>query len=276
MDPAAHKETLGRALIAREALTNCRLCPRNCRVDRTAGQRGFCRLDDTVRYYREFLFDGEEEGLNPSHQICFSGCNLRCEFCAVTEWNEKPDESPIADIKKLKNKIEKRVKQGAKTLNILGGEPAVNIHFVLELLGQLKPEMKVVWNTNMYYNEIVSELITGLVDIYLPDLKVGNSRCAENLVGAADYFEVVTRNILRVKGQGRLIIRHVILPGHTDCCLKPILTWIAEQIPSAEVSLRGNYFPPAEARNAPKGYLSGEEFQNALQLAGKLRLNLVK
>jgi putative pyruvate formate lyase activating enzyme len=276
MNSAAHKDAFSRALIAREALTNCRLCPRNCGVNRMAGQKGFCRLDGKARYYREFVYDGEEEGLNPSHQVCFSGCNLRCEFCAVTEWNEKPEDAPLANIKKLKNKIEKRAKEGAKTLNILGGEPAANIHFILELLGQLKAETKVVWNTNMYYNEIVAELITGLADIYLPDLKVGNSRCAEKLIGAADYFEVVTKNILRAKGKGRLIIRHVILPGHSECCLGPVLNWIAEEIPSAQVSLRGNYFPPAEANIAPKGYLSREEFQNAMQLAGKLHLNLVK
>jgi putative pyruvate formate lyase activating enzyme len=276
MNPAAHKEAFLRAQIAREAITKCRLCPRNCGVDRTSGQKGFCRLDGKARIYREFLYDEEEEGLNPSHLVCFSGCNLKCNFCTVSEWNEKPNEAPIAGIKKLKSIIEKRIKQGAKTLSILGGEPSVNIHFVLELLALLKPEIKVVWNTNMYYNQIVGELIDGLADIYLPDFKAGNNRCAKELIGADDYFEAVTRNIMRVKDKGRLIIRHVILPGHTDCCLKPILSWIAGEMPSAVVSLRGNYFPPADAKNSPRGYLSMEEFQNAMQIAGKSGINLVK
>ena len=276
MNPAAHKEALSRAKTAREELKNCRLCPHNCGVDRTAGQKGFCGIDDKTRCYREFLYDEEEEGLNPSYQVCLSGCNMRCEFCAVSEWNEQPEEAPFADANKIKRNIEKRLKEGVKTVSILGGEPAINIHFVLELLGQLKPNVKIVWNTNMYYNDIVTRLIDGLADIYLADLKVGNKTCAKNLTGVSDYFDVVTKNILQAQGKGRLIIRHVLLPGHTECCLKPILKWIADKIPSAEVSLRGNYFPPAECKKSPKGYLSAEEYKNAVQIARNLRLNLVK
>jgi putative pyruvate formate lyase activating enzyme len=276
MNPAAHKEAHRRAEIAREALKSCRLCPRNCSVDRTAGATGFCGLDDSLRCYREVLYDCEEEGLNPSHQICFTGCNLRCEFCAVAEWNEKPlaaDRKTTAELVKI---IAERKKQGARTLNLLGGEPAVNIAGILELLSQVECETTVVWNSNMYYNDVVGELIEGLVDVYLPDLKVGNARCAEKLLGAADYFEVVRRNILRAGSRGRMIVRHVVLPGHTECCLKPILSWIAEEIPAVEVSLRDNYFPPAEAAAAPLTYLSQNEFEKALKLAGKFRLNLVK
>lgn len=73
-----------------------------------------------------------------------------------------------------------------------------------------------------------------------------------------------------------MIVRHVILPGHAECCLRPVLNWLAEELPVVEVSLRGDYFPPAEAVAAPTGYLSEKEFQNALQLATQLRLNLVK
>ena len=276
MKPSAHRQAHRRAGIAREALRDCRLCPRNCGVDRTAGVTGYCGLDDSVRCHGEVLSNAEEECLNPSHQIWFTGCNLRCEFCAVAEWNEQPQAAGKITVAELKKRIARRKRQGARNLNLLGGEPAVNVYGILEMLWQIECSTTVIWNSNMYYNTIVEELITGLVDIYLPDLKVGNSRCAETLLGAADYLEVVKKNIVRASKQARLIIRHVILPGHTDCCLKPILSWIAEEIPSAQVSLRDNYFPPADALKAPKGYLSREEFQNALQLAGKLRLNLVK
>jgi putative pyruvate formate lyase activating enzyme len=128
----------------------------------------------------------------------------------------------------------------------------------------------------MYYNEVVDELIAGLVDIYLADLKVGNGHCAETILGAADYLEVTKRNIISAIAHGRVIVRHVILPGHTDCCLEPILSWLAKEAPAVEVSLRDTYFPPAEALASPPGYLSKDEFQNALKLAGQLRLNLVK
>ena len=276
MKPAAHRQAHRRAEIAREALRDCRLCPRNCGVDRTAGVTGYCGLDDSVRCHGEVLSNAEEECLNPSHQIWFAGCNLRCEFCAVAEWNEQPQAAEKTTIAELKTRVAERKRQGARNLNILGGEPAVNVHGILELLSQIECKTKVVWNSNMYYNDVVDELIAGLVDIYLSDLKVGNNQCAEAMLGAADYIEVTKRNILKASKRGRVIVRHVILPGHTECCLKPVLHWLAEELPGVEVSLRGNYFPPADATKAPVSYLSRNEFQNALKLAGKLRLNLVK
>jgi len=147
---------------------------------------------------------------------------------------------------------------------------------ILKLLSLLRPATTVVWNSNMYYNEIVGELIEGLVDIYLADLKVGSERCAQTILGSWDYLEVTKKNIIRASTHGRVIVRHVILPGHTECCLKPVLHWLSEELPGGEVSLRDNYFPPAEARYSPMVYLSRKEFENALHLAGKLRLNLVK
>ncbi len=214
--------------------------------------------------------------MNPSHHIYFAGCNLRCEFCTVSEWNEQPDAAEETDIVALRDKITERIRQGARTLNLLGGEPAVNIYGILELLSRVECETTVVWNSNMYYNDIIDELTAGLVDVYLADLKVGNSRCAEAMLGAADYLEVTKKNILKASSRGRVIVRHVILPGHTKCCLEPILHWLAEEARSVEVSLRGDYFPPAEAVAAPLTYLSQNEFEKALKLAGKFQLNLVK
>lgn len=276
MDPAAHSQAGSRAEIARKAVRNCRLCPRNCGVDRTAGEVGFCGLTDSVRCYREVLYNGEEADLNPSHHIYFAGCNLRCEFCTVAEWNEQPGEADVASIAKLKKIIDRRIGQGARTLNLLGGEPAVNVYGILKLLSRLRPETTVIWNSNMYYNEIVNELIEGLIDVYLADLKVGNGRCAETILGAADYLDATRKNIIKASRRGRVIVRHVILPGHAECCLRPVLNWLAEELPAVEVSLRSDYFPPAGATASPDGYLSRNEFQNAIQFASQLRLNLVK
>ena len=276
MNPVVHKQACSRAKLAKEAMRNCRLCPRNCGVDRTAGVTGYCGLDDSVRCHGEVLSNAEEECLNPSHQIWFTGCNLRCEFCAVAEWNEQPQAAEKTTIAELKIRVAKRKRQGARNLNLLGGEPAVNVHGILELLSQIECKTTVVWNSNMYYNDVVDELIAGLVDVYLADLKVGNNQCAEAILGAADYIEVTKRNILKASKRGRVIVRHVILPGHTECCLKPVLHWLAEDLPGVEVSLRGSYFPPADATKAPVSYLSRDEFQNAMQLARQLRLNLVK
>jgi putative pyruvate formate lyase activating enzyme len=180
------------------------------------------------------------------------------------------------NLEDMAERIAFRQNEGAKTLNLLGGEPAVNLHGILELLALVDPRIRVVWNSNMYYNDIVDELMTGLADVYLADLKCGNSTCAEALLGAKDYVPVAKRNILKSWKHADLIVRHVLIPGHSRCCLKPILKWLAEEIPQVKVSLRGNYVPPAEAVSAPKVYLKHEEVQSAVDLAKSMGLKLIE
>ena len=276
MNYAAHKEASERAERVKEALQCCKICPRHCGVDRTACEKGDCGLDDTVRCFREMLYCGEENELNPSHQIHFAGCNLRCEFCVVAEWNENPMAAEEIDFDDMARKITVRQHKGAKTLNFLGGEPAVNLHGILELLGRVKPEIKVVWNSNMYYNELVDRLTTGLIDVYLADFKCGNNECAKNLLGVSDYTEIVKDNILKAARHADVIIRHVIMPGHSRCCLQPIFEWLADKLPDVKLSLRDNYVPPVQVTSAPAGYLSQKEMQTAVGLAESMGLNLIK
>jgi putative pyruvate formate lyase activating enzyme len=276
MDPVAHRQIDSRVEIARKALRECRLCPRNCGVDRTAGRKGYCRLDDGLRVYREVLYWGEEKELNPSHQVYFAGCNLKCDFCAVGEWNESPEEAPKADIEQLVTVIGRRRKEGAKNLNLLGGEPAVNVCGIIELLGRLDDTTAVVWNSNMYYNAIVDELMAGLMDICLADFKCGNADCARRLLDSADYVEVVKENIVRAARHCDVIVRCLVLPGHSDCCAVPILEWLAEEAPTVKVSLRGNYVPPARPKEAPPGYLPPAEFERVERLAQKMKLKLIQ
>lgn len=276
MNYQAHSEAIKRAKQARAALICCKLCPRRCGVNRTKGEKGYCGLDDTVRCFREMLYCGEERELIPSHQIHFTGCNLKCDFCVVAEWNEQPFMADEMNLEKMTRRIASRRNEGAKTLNLVGGEPAVNLHGILELLARVDPAIRVVWNSNMYYNTIVDRLITGLADVYLADLKCGNSACAKVLLGAEDYVTVVKRNILKSCEHGDVIIRHVLIPGHSECCLKPILKWLAEKIPQVKLSLRSNYIPPAEAVSAPKLYLKREEIRTAVALAKSLGLRLIE
>jgi len=276
MDYQAHREISERVKLAKEVLANCNLCPRQCGVDRTAGEKGYCGLDDTVRCFREMLYYGEESELVPSHQIHFAGCNLKCEFCVVAEWNEQPFMAKEIDFDDLAKTITRHQNEGARTLNFLGGEPTVNLYGILELLGRVGPEIRVVWNSNMYYNEIVDTLTTGLIDIYLADFKCGNNSCAEALLGASDYMEIVRHNIVRAAEHAGVIIRHIIMPGHTRCCLTPILEWVASEIPNAKVSLRDNYVPPVQATSAPAEYLTQKDMLSAVEMAKSMGLKLVK
>ncbi len=172
--------------------------------------------------------------------------------------------------------ITRRRSEGANTLNFLGGEPAVNLYGILELLGRVKPEIKVVWNSNMYYNDIVDTLTAGLIDVYLADFKCGNNSCAEALLGASNYMEVVKHNVLKATKHADVIIRHLIMPGHSQCCLKPILEWVASEIPNVKVSLRDNYVPPVQRTSAPAEYLTRKDMQSAIGLVKNMGLKLVK
>lgn len=276
MNPASHSQANTRAKTAEKSLADCRLCPRNCSVDRTAGEKGYCRLDAEARCFREVLHRGEEKMLNPSHQIYFAGCNLKCEFCTVSEWNEQPEEAEVADIEQLAGAIARRKEQGARTLNLLGGEPAVSVYGILKLLARLDASTVVVWNSNMYYNKIVDELTAGLIDICLADFKCGNADCANKLLGAADYVEAAKGNIIRAAGHCEVIVRHLVMPGHTDCCLKPILDWLSAELPDVKLSLRGNYVPPVEATEAPAVYLQPDELRQAEHLAAEKGLTIVQ
>jgi putative pyruvate formate lyase activating enzyme len=276
MEIDAWKQAGYRAELARRSLKQCQLCPRNCGVDRTVSNKGYCRMDNSVRCFREVLHWGEEKELNPSHQVYFAGCNLKCEFCTVAEWNERPEAAEKADIGRLAEVIAQRKKQGARNLNLLGGEPAVSVHGILELLSQIDASTTVVWNSNMYYTDFVDDLIAGLVDICLADLKCGNGDCAQRLLGSADYLEVVKRNILLAAGHCDLIIRHLVLPGHAKCCFEPILDWISAELPTVKLSLRGNYVPPAQVKASPGEYLPSDEFRRAVDFAARRGLMLVQ
>jgi putative pyruvate formate lyase activating enzyme len=275
MQPKHGKSVADRAVSAWEAMKNCHLCPRACGVDRTRGQKGYCGLSSEVRCFREMIYDGEEETLNPSHQVYFAGCNLRCGFCSVEEWNRQPDAAHLADMGALQKAVEKRRAQGARTLNLLGGEPAVSIHGVLKLLDGVADGTTVVWNSNMYYTATVAELLEGLVDVWLADLKCGNDRCASRLLDGDNYLAVAQENIRRALGCGRTIVRHVVMPGHLDCCTAPVLKWLGG-LDGVEASLKFDYVPPAEEGASPGGYLSTEDAQKALELARLAGVVLIK
>ncbi len=270
------KQAAARAEIVRKILNKCTLCPRQCKVNRTMGEKGYCGLDDTVRCFREMLHWFEESTINPSHQIYFAGCNLKCEFCTVAEWNEKPEAAAKIDYKQIALKTEERRKQGARALNLLGGEPTVSMHGIFELLGEVNPDLTVVLNSNMYFSEALFALLDGFIDVYLADFKCGNNTCAKNMLQADGYFQVVSDNISATTKQADVIVRHLVLPGHLECCTKEVLNWISKTHPKVKVSLRRDYVPPVRPTAVPDEYLGEPEYNKAVNYARNLGLNLIE
>jgi len=272
----AASEVLDRAERAREILRRCELCPRRCRVDRTAGEKGFCGLTDAAHCVREVLHYGEEEELCPSHQVYFAGCNLRCEWCSVADWNVSPTEYPELDVPATVERIARRRAEGARTLNLLGGEPTVSLYGILRLLAETPADACVVWNSNMYFDPVAVELLDGVVDVYLADFKCGNADCAERLLGAADYVEVVKERLADARRAADLIVRYLVLPGHETCCMEPIFAWLAETMRDVKVSIRTDYLPPVETVSAPANPADEAEIARAEACAEEFGLTVIR
>ncbi len=278
MVPADIEERIARA---RALMRACGLCERRCGVDRMAGQRGDCGLDRHARVFEELLHFGEELELVPSHVVYLTGCSFRCIFCMSGEFvlkdNVRVRGRPLDPVR-FAERVRARRAQGARNLNFVGGEPSVNLLAILELLAHCPPDTRVVWNSNMFYTEESAKLLEGVVDVYLGDWKFGNDACARRLAGLSHYLEVVERNFARAQASGaRTIVRHLVMPGHIDCCTEPVLARLRERLPGVPLSLLDPYVPLFRAHRVPgmDRQSRPEEAERARALARRYDIELV-
>ena len=234
---------------------NCRLCPRRCGIDRTAGKRGYCGCPDVATVAKAMLHKWEEPALagnGGSGAIFFGGCTLGCSYCQNSAISRKPAGTPT-DSAGLRKMMEELIAQGTENIDLV--TPS---QYLPTLLPALTPKLPVpvIYNCGGYENTETIDALEGLVDIYLPDLKYADSHLAKALSGAADYFSVATAAIRQmaeqvgpVQWQGDkvvkgVIIRHLILPGQVENSLK-VLDWIGETFAPGQVlvSLMRQYTP---------------------------------
>jgi putative pyruvate formate lyase activating enzyme len=83
--------------------------------------------------------------------------------------------------------------------------------------------------------------------MYLADLKFGSDACAKDLAGIDRYWEVVTRNLLAAGVNTPLLVRHLAMPGHIDCCLRPVASWMERNLPDAPFHVGRGYVPAYRA-----------------------------
>ena len=211
--------------------TACRLCPRNCGVDRTK-KVGFCGETAELRIARAALHFWEEpciSGKNGSGTVFFVGCNLRCCYCqnsVISTGNA----GKIVSVERLCEIFFELEKKGAENINLV-----TPTHFVLGIVEALKLAKKrglnlpIVYNCGGYESVETLKLLDGLVDVYLPDFKYYDERFAIKYSSAPNYKEVAeaavcemvrqvgkpqfNENGMMVKG---VIVRHLCLPTLTD------------------------------------------------------------
>ena len=229
----------------REIMESCELCERKCKVNRLKGEIGHCKVPNKMFISSEFLHFGEEPFFVPSHTIFFMGCTMHCQFCqnyAISQWLESGYEI-FPEILALK--IKERKTQGSKNVNFVGGEPTPYLLFILQTLKELKNlkvNLPIIWNSNFYMSEKTMNILNQIIDVFLPDFKYGNNRCAKDISLVENYFDIISRNHLLAKGE--IVIRHLILPNHIKCCSFPILEWISNNLgKKCIVNLMDQYYP---------------------------------
>ncbi len=242
--------------LVNKMLTHCNFCERRCGVNRANGERGFCRLDKRTYVASWFHHWGEEAPLIPSGTIFFGSCNFRCVFCQNYDISQV---NPLGGIEVTPRELAKIQatlrREGVKNINYVGGEPTPNLHTIVESLKYLDVNVPLLWNSNFYCSTETMKILLEIIDIGLPDFKYGNDECAKRLSMVDKYFEVVSRNHKMMHDYGiDMIIRHLVMPNHVECCTKPILNWIAENLPRALVNIMAQYRPEYLVAWEPEKY----------------------
>ena len=255
---------------------NCTLCPRNCGVDRTKGEKGFCGAPDVALVSKSMLHKWEEPALagdGGSGAVFFGGCTLRCSYCQNAAISRKPCGKTM-DSLQLRLLFEELIDQGAENIDLV-----TPTHFLPTILPALEPKLPVpvVYNCGGYEKAETLERLLGKVDIYLPDLKYAVASLGKELSAASDYFEVAKKAILEMvrqvgppqwEGQRLkkgVIIRHLVLPGQVENSLK-VLDWIGEHFPPGQVlvSLMRQYTPMPGMRPPYDRTVTDEEYDAVL------------
>jgi putative pyruvate formate lyase activating enzyme len=267
---------------AKEILRSCRLCPRRCEVNRLRGEKGFCRSGASLMISSYNVHHGEEppiSGTNGSGTIFLSHCNLRCVFCQnypISQLGVGREKS-IAEVGAMMLDLQAR---GCHNVNWV-----TPTHFVPQMMAALEWAVErgfrlpLVYNTNGYDSVETLELLEGVVDVYLPDMKYGDEEVARTYSQAPDYPAVNGRAIhemhRQVGGeeytangllQRGMIIRHLILP-HRLAGTERMARFVAESLSRpCSISLMTQFFPAYRAKDFPQlnRRITSEEFEEAM------------
>ena len=271
-------------------LSACQLCPRQCGVNRLAGETGFCRAGLLPRVALASLHRWEEpciSGTRGSGAVFFAGCNLACSYCQNQRISQQ-DHGVSVSLERLAEIFLTQQNDGAHNLNLVTPTPyAPQIIAALDLARQSGFSLPVVYNTSAYESAETIQALQGWVDIYLPDLKYVSERLSLSLSQAPDYFFHAMNAIDLMRTQvgpaefdrdgllrRGLLIRHLALPGQAEdsrLVLSAIHDWFGNE---TWFSLMNQYTPPASPQPLPElnHRLSATEYDALIDYALSLGL----
>lgn len=252
-----------RARRAVESLRACRVCPRDCEVDRFNDRTGVCRIGRRAVVASAFPHFGEEDclrGWRGSGTIFFSGCNLRCVFCQNFETSQLCEGVPL-DAARIAQLMLDLQAAGCHNINFVTPEhvvPQILEALVTAVEGGLR--LPLVYNTSAYDSLESLQLMDGVVDIYMPDFKLWHPESCAKYLGARDYADAARAAIaamhaqvgeLKVDEEGvalrGVLVRHLVMPGLL-ADTREILNWLATTISrDTYVNIMDQYFPAWKA-----------------------------
>ena len=259
----------------------CSDCPRQCgalRSDTQAG--GVCLSPLLPRVVRAAPHFGEEpciSGTRGAGTIFFSGCNLRCVFCQNREISRRSTGRTLS-VPELRNLMLHMRDEGVHNIELV--TPTHFTRTIAEALSSVTLGIPVVWNSSAYERVETLRMLDGLVQVYMPDFKYLSPETAARYSAAEDYPEVAVKAIeemYRQRGayhldndgmmQSGVLIRHLILPGHTDESMD-VIDFVADRFPKGSVlfSLMSQYTPVPGLEKYPElcRQLSSEESGNLI------------
>lgn len=243
---------------------NCKICPRNCSVNRNIGKLGYCKSDGNLHIASIVVHKGEEPVISGEKGICnifFSKCNMQCIYCQNIQISS--NKNCINDfVYSIEKVVENIIKIFTKhNINSLGFvTPNHYQPYVIEIIKMLREKgfnPVTIYNTNAYEKVEKIKELESYISVYLPDFKYYDNNLALSLSDVSDYFEVASKAIkemYRQKGatliineegicESGLIIRHLVIPNNIDNSLN-VLEWIAYELsPNVSVSLMSQYYP---------------------------------
>lgn len=257
--------------LTRQTLKKCGLCERNCFVNREE-KRGFCGVGINSHIASMFAHIGEEEMLVPSGTIFYTGCTFRCVFCQNWDISQFPERGIEVPPKDAAQWLES---ENVINANFVGGEPTPNLYHILQVMKYLEKPIPMIWNSNMYMNERCMNLLNGVIDLYLSDFKYGNDEHAMKLSSVPNYTSIVKRNHLIAEKHADLLVRHLVMPNHVECCTYKVLEMLKGM--NALVNVMSQYRPDYKACEFPEinRQITKEEYEKAVKKAKELKLNII-
>ncbi len=267
-------------------LKNCRLCPRECRVNRLEGETGFCGATSKLRVASFSPHFGEERplvGVGGSGTIFLSHCNLGCVFCQNWDISHKGNGTDV-EIEDLADMMLQLQEQDCQNINVVTPTHfSPHILLALDLAASLGLRIPLVYNTCGWERGEILRLLDGIVDIYLADFKYMDSEQASKYSGdASDYPTVTHAALIEMNRQvgpaiaekngviyRGLMIRHLVMPNDVAGSIRA-MRWIADHLPAdTYVNIMIQYRPAYRAHLYPAidSHVSREEYEEVVHMA---------